>query len=236
MKLRTLLEAGGESAGKKEIAKTTLEEAVAYFKKKLDKMEYSLDVELPHFEENYTLLRKLVLNHGSEKRIDMPVISWKQVKQFQQSLIDGHIDIKKPYNKELKKLLGKFPKKLKSDEGKLWLKAGLDDGSTDDDKINATFENIAVKNLKPVQEQIYLSKVIDNYEKYGIPHDTHKLTIKTLIITKDNEIIDGHHRWTTMMITDPELKAHVLKVDLDLETLLQVSKTYGVSMGNKQNS
>lgn len=236
MRLRHLLEAGGESPGKKEVAKTSSKEARKYFTKKMKKVNIDLEKAIPNFIKNYKLIRSKLDVHGTEARKDMPVVSYKQVKEFQKHLTDGFLDIREPFNTELEKLIGKFPKNLNKEEKKLWRAAGLKDGEHKDDMIDAQITEVSAHDLKPVQEQIYLSKVVENYKKKGIPSNGHLITTKTLIIDRNNMIIDGHHRWTTVMIADPSIKMKVLKVDLDMTLLLQVSKTFGVSMGNKQNS
>ena len=233
MRIKDLFEDGGESPGKKEVLKTSTKEATKYFSKKLD-----LDIEdkIPNFVKNYKLLRAKLNVHGSEPRKDMPVVSYKQVKEFQKHLTDGFLDIKEPFNKEIENLLGRFPNSLSDKQKEMWKKAGSGDGSHLDDVVDAKIMEIAAQDLKPVQEQIYLSKVRDNFKKKGIPHSGHLTTTKTLIVDKNNMIIDGHHRWTAIMIADPSIKMTVLKVDLDMNILIKVSKTFGVSLGNKQNS
>jgi len=131
--------------------------------------------------------------------------------------------------------IGKFPTKIKKKDRDIWLNSGEHDGETEDDKVNAKFETVKAKDLTPVQAQIYLSKAIVNFEKFGVTEDGNFLTQKTLIVDSNNMIIDGHHRWATAMIADPNIKMKVLKVDLKLSKLLKVSKSFGVAMGNKQN-
>jgi len=210
-----LMESGGEAAGIKEVAKTSLKKARKYFTKSLHNLGMELNKEIPNFDKNYKNLKKLVKNHGEENRRDMPVVSWKQVKDFQKSLNNGDLDIQKPFNESL--LL-----EIRIEGNK--------------DKVKAEFKSIKAKDLKPVQAQIYLSKVIRNFKRFGIPSNNHFLTTKYLIIDKNNKIIDGHHRWTTIMIANPNIRIDLLKVDLDMEKLLPLTKAYGISRGNKQNS
>ncbi len=216
MKLKELLlESGGETAGTKEVSQTSTKKARKYFEKSLSKLNLVLNDEIPQFDDNYKKLRKLVKNHGEEHRRDMPVVSWKQVKEFQKSLTNGDLDIENPFNENLLMEI-----QLQGNE----------------DKVKAQFKSLKARDLKPVQSQIYLSKVIKNFKKFGIPDNNHFITTKYLIIDKNNRIIDGHHRWTTVMITNPDIKIDLLKVDLDMEKLLPLTKAFGISRGNKQNS
>ena len=233
MRLRKLLEKGGEAPGKKEVSETSTKSAIKYLSKKLN---MDIEKEIPNFSKNYKLLRAKLDVHGSKARKDMPVVSWRQVKEFQHQLANGFLDIKAPFNIEIEKLLGKFPNTLTDEQKEMWLNAGKGDGDLKDDIVNADLMEIPAADLKPVQAQVYLSKVKDNFKKTGIPTNGHPITNKTLIVDKNNMIIDGHHRWTTVMVADPSIKMKVLKVDLDMQLLLKISKTFGVSQGNKQNS
>lgn len=207
-----ILEAGGQSPGKKEVAQTSTKQARKYFEKKMDKIGLDLDEEIPNFDNNYKKLKDKVTRHGIESRINMPVVSWKQVKEFQKTLSNGDIDIQKPVFESIDVLI----------EGKT-------------EKIKAVFKSIKAKDLKPVQKQIYLSKVIENFKKHGVPHNNHFITTKYLIVDKNNMIIDGHHRWATVQISNPQVKMDVLKIDLDVEKLIPLTKAYGLYRGNKQN-
>jgi len=211
-----LLESGGESAGTKEVTQTSLKKARKYFEKTAEKMSVDLDTQIDNFDKNFKRLKKSVKNHGEMDRSHMPVVSWKQVKDFQRALTNGDLNIQNPSLNESVLM------ELKIDGTK--------------EKVNATFKSIRVKDLKPVQSQVYLSKVSRNFKKYGIPDNNNFIISKYLIIDKNNRIIDGHHRWATVMLANPDLKIDLLKVDLDMEKLLPLTKSYGVSRGNKQNS
>jgi hypothetical protein len=228
-----LLEKAGEVAGIYEIKETSVEDALSYFKQEMDKRELEFDENL--FKTNYSILKDKILKHGSEKRKDMPVVSWKQIKDFQNDLMNGNLDIKKPFDKELNKLIGKYPKKLKKKMRNSWLTKGLNDGSSEDDKIQTSFEKIKVIDLNPVQEQIYLSKIFKNIDRFGIPSENNFITSKAMIVDSNNMIIDGHHRWMSSMIFNNGIKHLCLKVDLKLDKLLKVSYAYGVAKGNVQN-
>ncbi len=233
MTLGKLLEAGGQAGGTMEVADTSLDEARAYFTTEMKKINMDIN-DIDDFDANFKLLKKKVKG-GTEDRVDMPVVSWKQIKAFQEKLVNGELDVKKPFNKEVTKSIGKFPTKIKKKDREIWLDSGEQDGEVKDDQIDAKIETVQAKDLKPVQSQIYLSKAITNYEKFGLTDNSNFLTQKTLIIDSNNMIIDGHHRWATTMLADPNIKLKVLRVDLKLSKLLKVSKSFGVAMGNKQN-
>jgi hypothetical protein len=59
---------------------------------------------------------------------------------------------------------------------------------------------------------------------------------KTFFITSaDNFIIDGHHRWLSGIVLDPNLKVNTLSIDLPIKDLLPMATAYGDAIGNKRN-
>ena len=72
---------------------------------------------------------------------------------------------------------------------------------------------------KPSQKDIYKSKVkkmindprMDNPEK-----------MKPFIISRDNYIVDGHHRWAAVMKAHPDYKFKYYKIDLPIQQAVEV--------------
>lgn len=56
---------------------------------------------------------------------------------------------------------------------------------------------------------------------------------KPIIISKDGYVLDGHHRWAAMVVTDPASTMRVYQVDTDIQTLL---KDAGSFKGVKQEA
>jgi hypothetical protein len=56
------------------------------------------------------------------------------------------------------------------------------------------------------------------------------------IASEDGYIIDGHHRWLAGVLTDPDIKARVLTIDLPLKDLLPMSLAFSDAVGNKRNA
>ena len=200
---------------------------------------------LPNFDVNYKLLQEKCKKALDIPRIDMPVIEPKNIKIFQKKLEEGHIDIFQPYalhelfkDKESGEY-DPFPIDLKrdSERGKTWLTLGTKDGSIDDeDKIVATIEYVAAKDLIPTQSQIWLNKLINSMAKYGVPDPDRNPFIftQTIIISKEGYILDGHHRFGQVILTNPSFKMKVLRVPLDINLLLKMGRSYGNAIGNLQ--
>jgi len=225
---------GGQSAGKLELLKTSVEQAREY----ADNVIPDLDTQIPDFDKNFNNVKSKA-KVGKTKRSEMPVVTSRDVRLFQNRLVDGHIDIKKPYATETDPK-NPFPEGLKKKDAEIWLKAGLLDGDTEDDKVSVNEKYVTVGDLKPIQMQIYTSKsigMIYNPDK-GITVDSTKkfLQGKTFFITSnDNFILDGHHRWLASNLINPKMKVNTLAIDLPIKTLLPMMTAYGDAIQNKRN-
>ena len=224
-----LREGGGEAAGSMELGSTNLSKSKSFAKK------IGILDELPGFENNYKLAQKVV-SIGRTQRKDMPVINDNDVKEFQSRLKRGEIDIKTPFSKTTK-IKDPFPQGLRGYEAKDFLERGLKDGSKVDDVVGVTIKKISVKKLKPIQKQIYYDKSIKATAQFGIKSTTDFLTKKSFfIISDDNYIIDGHHRFLSAMLVNPDMKVHALSIDLSIKELLPMSLAYGDAIGNTRNA
>lgn len=229
---------GGAKAGKLEIRKTSLEKARAYAEKRMEAYDRYLDTEIPQFDKNY-LFAQGQAGLGHTKRKDMPVITFKDVRGFQTRLRKGHLDIGEPFAPTTDEH-NPFPEGLTGAEAKMFLQAGLakHDGDKDDDKVKVHMEKVLISELKPIQEQIYFDKSIEQIAKAGEAESEAYLTSKNtvFIVSIDNFIIDGHHRYLSGMLDNPEMKVNCLVIDLPISTLLPLSLAYGDAVGNKRNA
>ncbi|MBU1008076.1 hypothetical protein KKA53_03290 [Candidatus Dependentiae bacterium] len=195
----------------------------------------------PNFAENYSLLQEKCRVARNISRIDMPVIHIGDIAEFQRKLENGFIDILPPYSDKHEKdsKTGEpiyFPKDLKADEkGRQWLEMGKADGDIDDDKVFAQIEYIMVKDLLPVQSQIWLEVINNSVARWGAPKEGSSGLEATIIVSKEGYILDGHHRFATALLVNPNLKTKCLKINLDIKTLLKMGRSYGNAIGNKQN-
>jgi len=232
-----LAEAGGAKAGKLEVLSTSLNIARGFAEKKFKQNGFELDKELPNFDKNYTLAQRSA-KLGFTRRKDMPVISNNDVRLLQKRLSSGSIDINKPYAKnELPD--DPYPDGLNKQTGKMWVNGGLakNDGDAKDDIVNVSSESIAVGNLKPIQAQIYFDKSIKKISKDGVASSKNFMTSKfnNFIVSRDNRIIDGHHRFLTTVLIDPKIKVNCLKIDLPIKDLLPLTLAYTDAIGNVRN-
>jgi len=91
--------------------------------------------------------------------------------------------------------------------------------------IKSSIKHVEVKKLKPTQKQIYLVKFTDNLRKRGAEAFKAFLnnTKLNLITSKDNYIIDGHHRWQSSILYKPTMKTSVIEFDTDSKMLLHLA-------------
>jgi hypothetical protein len=222
---------GGQEAGKLEIDSTPLAKAREFAEKK----GFNLDEEIPNFNENYKKAQSLS-KLGKTKRKDMPVINDDDVKKFQARLEKGTIDINKPFAKDPDVGKNPFPEGLSGLKAKKWLEKGLRDGSKTDDIIDVTITKVPVSKLKPIQRQIYYDKSMGETIKQGVKNSINFVTNKSFfIISGDNYIIDGHHRYLSALLLDPKAKVNALKIELPIRKLLPMATAYGDAIGNKRN-
>jgi len=206
--------------------------AEGVFARKGDK----LDDLLPDFDENYRKLQRLVKAAPDIPRLQMPVIDPDDMQQFHKALQKGRIDIFKPHAKGIGKFLGANWAKMKPDEGASWVTLGLKDGKKEDDVVKAQWTTIAASKLKPVQGQIWLEILIQNIAQFGVPKAGGFVTKSTIIVSKEGFILDGHHRFGQVTLADPGIKMKVLKIPLDIKTLLKVGRSYGAAVGHSPNA
>lgn len=114
---------------------------------------------------------------------------------------------------------------------------GAEDGDKGDDVVAGKETSIAVGTLKPAQTEIIVAKAVSfalGFISTGQPD----LNDMEAIVSNDNYIMDGHHRWAARFLIDPKASVKVTAIDLPggpLVTalnLITVGKL-GITAGNK---
>ena len=98
--------------------------------------------------------------------------------------------------------VGPLPKKI----GGLFLKKGYRYGTRSDDVVKASPKNISADILKPSQSEIFLGKSL------GMAVGGMAGGNLDAIISQDNHILDGHHRWAATMFANPSAKVGGVQV------------------------
>ena len=222
----------GEGGASMNIGTTSLADARAYAEKVFAKKPgRPLDQMIPDFDKNYMAVQKAVKSAMGISREKMPVVEPGDTKEFSKRLQSGKIDLFKPYlSGKLIRIKGQ-QKPMSPGDGNVFLTAGHKDGAKDDDKIPAKIGKTNASKMKPIQKQIWLEKVIGAISKFGIPSASSPVAKTTIITSKDNKIIDGHHRWAQVALAAPSMSMTTLKVPLGIDELLDLARTYGAAIG-----
>jgi len=226
---------GGAAAGKLELIKTTFAKAKDYVENLYK--DFDIEKEIPNFKKNYEYAQKLARG-GFAQRKDMPVIDNRDIKLLQKRLKSGAIDISRPFaDNEVPD--DPFPQGLDKTIGKKWVSGGLAkfDGDAKDDIVDVKIKQVPVGNLKPIQSQIYFDKSIKNVAKFGAQGTKDFSASKSnfYVISSDNRIIDGHHRFLSAVLVDPKIKVTALEIALPIKDLLPLTLSYTDAIGNVRN-
>ena len=111
-----------------------------------------------------------------------------------------------------------------------FFKKGLKDGSIFDDIVETREYDIPAKFLKPSQNAIYLGKAL------GLAIDGTEGGDLGILVSRDNRIIDGHHRWLATLFNNPLSKIKVHKADMGIGDLIPVLRQMGDVLGNGRGS
>ncbi len=226
---------GGAAAGELELIKTSFVKAKQYVEKKYP--DFDIEKEIPNFKKNYEFAKKLARG-GFAQRKDMPVIDNRDIKLLQKRLKKGSIDIARPFaDNEVPD--DPFPQGLDKETGKKWATHGLGkyDGDAKDDIVDVKIKQVAVGSLKPIQSQIYFDKSIRNVAQFGAKgtRDFSASKSNFYVVSSDNRIIDGHHRFLSAVLVDPKMKVTALEIDLPISKLLPLTLSYTDAIGNIRN-
>jgi len=117
-------------------------------------------------------------------------------------------------------------------------KAALDGGKKDkndtDDKAKAGDASIAVGSLKPMQKEVIPAKALAfalGFASNGTPD----LNNMEAIVSSDNYIMDGHHRWAGRTLLDPGASVKVSKIDMPADDVVTALNVYTKAKGLKGN-
>lgn len=120
----------------------------------------------------------------------------------------------------------RFPNPLPAQLHDVFFKMGFDDGNVKDDIVGSTPHSWNCKALKPTQEDVYLAKSL-SMAIGGVAGGDLKS-----VVSHDNYILDGHHRWAATLLNKPTAIIRGIKVALDIDDLVPVLRAAGDAFGN----
>ena len=207
---------------------TSDELAMVYAKSVLG--EERLAEDMPDFLKGLAALRAAAKHARPIKRSEMPVLAQDDIDAFDKALRNGRIDLFKPF------ALGQLstPTNLSPVQGAAWVNLGLKDGDLKDDVVKGQWGYTKANKLKPTQMEVWLDKLIARVAEKGAAQMAAFGKKATLIVSSDNYIIDGHHRWGGAMLVDPDMPLRTLTLPIPLSLLLRIGRSFGAARGNRQ--
>lgn len=109
-----------------------------------------------------------------------------------------------------------------------FFKKGYKDGSVGDDVVKTRPVQIPANRLKPSQDAVYLGKAL-GLAIAGVAGGDLQA-----IISSDNRILDGHHRWAATILNNPKAKVGGVQAELKIGDLIQVLRQAGDALGNNR--
>jgi hypothetical protein len=123
----------------------------------------------------------------------------------------------------------KFPNPATKNDPSFFDK-GKRDGDKLDDVVDARTAGIPAKSLKPSQDAVYLGKAL------GLAISGVAGGELEAIISQDNRILDGHHRWAATLFNDPYAKIIGTKAEMIIGDLVPVLRQAGDALGNDRGT
>ena len=109
-----------------------------------------------------------------------------------------------------------------------FFKKGYKDGAVSDDVVKTRPVQIPANKLKPSQDAVYLGKALGLAISGVVGGDLQA------IISSDNRILDGHHRWAATILNNPKAKIGGVQAELKIGDLIQVLRQAGDALGNNR--
>ena len=121
-----------------------------------------------------------------------------------------------------------FPDPLPRALAQIFRGKGKRDGDPKDDVIRTRETQWPAGKLLPSQDAIYLGKSL------GMAIGGVKGGNLGSIVSNDNRILDGHHRWAATSFNDPKARVGGVEVDMPIKDLIPVLRAMGDAYGNER--
>lgn len=98
--------------------------------------------------------------------------------------------------------------------------------------IQLTKKRVKAKTLKATQRNFNQKKIVSAAENYPTLYKA-----KPIIVSSDNYIIDGHHRWLGAYNVDGDIQIYHANVDVDdlLDAVKEFPKSYTKNINEESN-
>ncbi len=128
--------------------------------------------------------------------------------------------------------LSKIDKKTASNA----IGGGFKDEDKEDDIVAGGSTTVPVGDLKPAQTEIIKNKAVGMAIGLLLSGKYKNASLGN-IVSKDNYIMDGHHRWAAISLIDPDTSVEVTKIDMEGKPLVTALNLFtkgklGIEKGN----
>jgi len=234
--------AGGEKKGEIELLAYPFKVVLRKCRELIEKKNLTLIRQIKHFPQHLKLAYAIFSHYSNPvNRKDMPVIDSKDVKLLQARLLKGILDVNEPWSPETDPK-NPFPTGLTGAQAQAFLTRGLRYPDSHD-RVDVRVGYIVLRKLKPIQRQVYVDKVLKNIQRFGFREKMGFIQgfggknrdEGYFIASRDGWILDGHHRFLSGLLMNPNIKARCLVIDLEVRKLYRLLLAYGDAIGNKRN-
>lgn len=126
-----------------------------------------------------------------------------------------------------------------ADAAKAAYKGGKKDGDDADDQVSSKKVSVAAAKLKPSQKEVVPQKAVE-FAFSAImkikPMESGPGGDLQAIISNDNYIMDGHHRWAATFLVDPSAALEATQIDLPGAALVTALNVVTKGLGRGGNS
>jgi hypothetical protein len=154
----------------------------------------------------------------------------KNFKSFEEFIKENYITVDKIKESELTQQqevnIENFPNPVTSALAKIFINKGYMDGDKVDDVVKTKPVGVPAMKLKASQDAVYLGKAL------GMAIGGVEGGELGAIISKDDYILDGHHRWAATIFNNPNAVIKGFKADLAIGDLVPVLRALGDVFGN----
>jgi hypothetical protein len=152
----------------------------------------------------------------------------KSFQEFIQTHTQTHLTVQESVLAQQEVNIENFPNPITSVVAKIFTNKGEMDGEKMDDVVRTKPVGIPAMKLKPSQDAVYLGKSL------GMAIGGVEGGELGAIISKDNYILDGHHRWAATLFNNPRAIIKGFQSDLNIGDLIPVLRALGDAFGNER--
>lgn len=96
-----------------------------------------------------------------------------------------------------------------------------------ENKVTIIKTKIKAKDLKPIQKELETDKADRIWKQSQKEKDENINPLQRLVfVSKDNRLLDGHHRWLAAQRNKPEFKMNCLVIDKDVKEALKLMHSF----------